>query len=152
MELNKDMLEAEFKTQLDFANFTNSKLTSPIRKEFLQYALSLINELTDEASSWKEIAEGYQKLFEDCAEDRAKLTEENERLSKEVDRLSQVVLNHEGITEMEVEEAIADTVRKMQTEIEARCIKGGIYPAFVKSTIEKVAEEMIGGDTIEQEN
>ena len=52
MELSRDMLEAEFKTQLDFANFTNSKLTSPIRKEFLQYALSLINDLTRRLESY----------------------------------------------------------------------------------------------------
>ena len=46
----------------------------------------------------------------------------------------------------------ADTVRKMQTEIEARCIKGGIYPAFVRSTINKIAEEMIGGDNAYKED
>ena len=45
------------------------------------------------------------------------------------------------------QEVKADTVRKMQTEIEARCIKGGIYPAFVKSTIAKIAEEIIEGET-----
>lgn len=50
---------------------------------------------------------------------------------------------------IELETERADTVKKMQSEIEARCIKGGIYPAFVKSTIEKIAEEMIGGDTDE---
>ena len=47
---------------------------------------------------------------------------------------------------IELELAKANTVRKMQTEIEARCIKGGIYPAFVKSTIAKIAEEMIEGE------
>ena len=52
---------------------------------FLYYKelLALIKELTKEAVRWKEIAEGYQKQFEDCAEDRAKLTEENERLRAE---------------------------------------------------------------------
>lgn len=45
-------------------------------------ALSLINELTEEVASLKEIAEGYQKQFEDCAEDRTKLTEENKRLKQ----------------------------------------------------------------------
>ena len=44
----------------------------------------------------------------------------------------------------------ADTVREMQTEIEARCLKGGIYPAFVKSTIDKIADEMIGGDNADK--
>ena len=44
------------------------------------------------------------------------------------------------------QEVKADTVRQMQTEIETRCLEGGIYPAFVKSTIAKIAEEMIGGE------
>ena len=38
-----------------------------------------------------------------------------------------------------------DTVRKMHTEIKERCIKGGIYPAFVARTIENVAKEMLEG-------
>jgi hypothetical protein len=43
-----------------------------------------------------------------------------------------------------VESVRADTVREMRSEIESRCIKGGIYPAFVRSTIEQIAREMIG--------
>ena len=39
-------------------------------------------ELTEEVASWKAIAEGYQKQFEDCAEDRARLSEENESWQK----------------------------------------------------------------------
>lgn len=42
-------------------------------------------------------------------------------------------------------EVKADTVRKMQTEIESRCIKGGIYPAFVKSTIDQIVKEIMEG-------
>lgn len=38
----------------------------------------------------------------------------------------------------------ADTVQKMQELIKERCIKGGIYPAFVASTIDQIAKEMIG--------
>ena len=37
----------------------------------------------------------------------------------------------------------ANTVREMQTEIINRCVKGGIYPAFVATTIDKIAKEMI---------
>jgi hypothetical protein len=33
----------------------------------------------------------------------------------------------------------------MQKMIEDRCIKGGIYPAFVSSVIKQVAKEMQGG-------
>lgn len=36
----------------------------------------------------------------------------------------------------------AEVVKQMQTEIESRCIKGGIYPAFVASTIDQIAKEM----------
>ena len=52
-------------------------------ESLMYHALSLIKELTEEVASWKAIAEGYQKQFEDCAEDRARLTEENERLRVE---------------------------------------------------------------------
>lgn len=38
-----------------------------------------------------------------------------------------------------------DTVRKMQAEIKARCIKGGIYPAFVARVVEDVAKEILEG-------
>ena len=41
---------------------------------------------------------------------------------------------------------IADTVRKMHSEIKKRCIKGGIYPAFVASTIDQIAKEMLEGE------
>ncbi|MBE6656786.1 MAG: hypothetical protein E7609_08015 [Ruminococcaceae bacterium] len=36
-----------------------------------------------------------------------------------------------------------DAVRKMQKSIEDRCIKGGIYPAFVKNVVEAVAKELL---------
>lgn len=41
---------------------------------------------------------------------------------------------------------IADTVRKMHTEIKERCLKGGIYPAFVAGTINQIAKEMLEGE------
>lgn len=44
------------------------------------------------------------------------------------------------------EQIKAATVRKMQAMIEERCLKGCIYPAFVKNTINKVAEELLKGD------
>ena len=77
------------------------------------------------------------------------LTEENERLRVVAD-MSDATLTYalrvvNEFCDKRVKRATADTVRKMQTEIEARCIKGGIYPAFVKRTIDNVAEEMIGG-------
>ena len=45
-----------------------------------------------------------------------------------------------------IAEAKTDTVRKMHSEIKKRCIEGGIYPAFVASTIDQIAKEMLEGD------
>ena len=96
-------------------------------------ALSLIKELTEDIEwSAKRILEADKKV--------AELTEVNERL-KGVKEEYETFIG----TLIPYDKLIADTVKKMQTEIEARCIKGGIYPAFVKSTIDKIAKEMIGG-------
>ena len=48
--------------------------------------------------------------------------------------------------EKRIEEIKADTVLKMQEAIKERCIKGGIYPAFVARTIENVARELLEED------
>lgn len=134
-------------------------------------ALSLIKELTEEKEKLgflideivrekrelfeenKGLIEEKNKIFEAGARrlsnlelsyltleaENAKLTEENERLREEkVVALRSTIENAKA-------NARADTVQKMQSEIEARCIKGGIYPAFVKSTIDQIAKEIIGG-------
>lgn len=71
-----------------------------------------------------------------------------EEITDEKDRYKRYYFNHcfdelRANVEADVK---ADTVRKMQTEIEARCIKGGIYPAFVKSTVNQIAEELVKGN------
>ena len=73
------------------------------------------------------------------------LTEENERLKNACDSY---MLQYGTVTDKEafLKGERADTVRKMHSLIKERCIAGGIYPAFVESTIEKVAKEMLGGD------
>lgn len=70
------------------------------------------------------------------------LTEDNESL-KTQRRVLAVGLKD---LRQEIKETKADTVRKMQTEIASRCIKGGIYPAFVERTIDQVAKEMLEGE------
>ena len=45
--------------------------------------------------------------------------------------------------EIDLEKAKANAVREMQAEIINRCLKGGIYPAFVATTIDKIAKEML---------
>ena len=98
--------------------------------DMAQDALSLINELT-------------QKL--ECA---------NLEIECKERILESYMIQYGTVADKEVwlKKERADTVRKMQTEIESRCIKGGIYPAFVKRTIEKVAEEMLGGDNGNKED
>jgi hypothetical protein len=44
-----------------------------------------------------------------------------------------------------IEQTKKATVRKMQSEIKERCIKGGIYPAFVARMIDQIAKEMLEG-------
>ena len=69
------------------------------------------------------------------------LTEENERLRVSLINTTDAYDFVNGI----VLKSKADTVRKMHSEIEERCIKGGIYPAFVKRTIDQIAKEMLEG-------
>ncbi len=99
-------------------------------------ALALIKELTEEVVDLKDIAEGYQKQFEDCYA-------ENERLHASCTELEQVCKKWQGRLKIECEYTKADTVRKMQSEIKARCIEGGIYPAFVARVIDQIAKEML---------
>lgn len=95
----------------------------------LKDALSLLNELSEEIE---------------------RLRAENEALAisevKECE-ISQMLVYRIRDKHPAVMAVIADTVRKMQTEIEARCIKGGIYPAFVKNVVNQVAEEILSGNT-----
>lgn len=71
-----------------------------------------------------------------------KLSEENERLNK---TLEQCVDDGE-YWEGKYNNAKAETVWKMHSEIKERCIKGGIYPAFVASVIDQVAKEVLEGE------
>lgn len=71
------------------------------------------------------------------------LAEENERLRAIPEQL------HNEMSERMLEERKIErklTVRKMHFEIKERCIKGGIYPAFVASTIDQIEKEMLEGE------
>ena len=69
------------------------------------------------------------------------LTEENEKLARNLHQ-----------TNTNLHEVKSDTVSKMRSMIKEKCIRFGIYPAFVKEIVERVAEEIleetqpIGGD------
>ena len=136
----------------------------------MQDALSLIKELTEERDGYENLALTAIETQNRMSDTIEQLTEENERLREDKERVTntyyeamcemknritcQVVLSDEKLeeikneclarVELDIKAIQADTVRKMQSEIEARCIKGGIYPAFVKSTIDQIAEEIIG--------
>ena len=43
-----------------------------------------------------------------------------------------------------VEQIKSEAVKEFADEFERRCIKGGIYPAFVKRQLENVKKEMVG--------
>jgi phage shock protein A len=90
--LNAEQAIKELENQTKYAKFigSNGVLLSAKAAQFClehaQYYEQKIKQLTEEVASWKEIAEGYQKQFEDCAEDRTKLTVENERLRAELEQ------------------------------------------------------------------
>lgn len=138
------------------------------RKQFAD-ALTLIKELIEEnerlRSFRSETEEGAIKILKklDVLEDEVKkLIKENEELNASCTELTRklkcanleieckericesYMLQYGTVVDKEVwlKKERADTVRKMQAEIEARCIKGGIYPAFVKSTIDQIAKEI----------
>ena len=125
-------------------------------------ALSLINELTEQKAEiweernriyndlqdWKEIAEGYQKQFEDCAEDRAKLSEENERLRADNEIKSQKRANIFEIANA-FERGRTDGVRKMQERLSLefdRMHKSNFMTPEVRQwIIDQIAKEMLEG-------
>lgn len=92
------------------------------------------------------------KLLEDALalitsqEQRIKeLAEENKRLRADNEIKSQKRANIFEIANA-FERGRTDGVREMHSEIKERCIKGGIYPAFVASTIDQIAKEMVEGE------
>ena len=52
------------------------------------------------------------------------------------------------VPKAELESARADTVMKMHELIRVRCIKGGIYPAFVRKVVDQIKDELLEGGTI----
>jgi hypothetical protein len=117
--------------------------------EYVKEAFILINELAEEN---KVLSENLAI----CNADVVGLEKENERLKKHEivyetpfgKQTMPDILSLDGKSAelyKRIENKIkADTVRKMHSLIKERCIAGGIYPAFVASTIEKVAKEISG--------
>jgi uncharacterized coiled-coil protein SlyX len=139
----QDMTISELRQKLKNAEHDADRYAQRINElseenERILTALANYDRQTDER-----IAENYYTV-----EAYEELREENERLRADCVKGANAL-----IEEMVRSRAIkADTVRKMQCEIKERCIKGGIYPAFVASTIDKVAKEMLEDEKNERKN
>lgn len=97
-----------------------------------------VEELTEE----NKVRKGLNSMLDN---ELRRLGEENERLRAENEIKSQKRANIFEIANA-FERGRADGARKMHSAIKERCIKGGIYPAFVKSTIDQIAKEMLEGE------
>lgn len=119
-------------------------------------ALALITSLEQRI---EELSEENENLHATCTEFERKcasLNDENEILNSEKEAKNKELFQkwkkladetadrYEGLYQDAKKALVADTVRKMRSEIKERCIMGGIYPAFVASTIEQIAKEIIG--------
>ena len=101
----------------DCPDFCPLRCSTECVQDLAENALALITsqeqrieELAEEVADWKAIAEGYQKQFEDCAEDRARLTEENESIKQ--------CLEHEHASFMETFGEYADACDMLTAENE----------------------------------
>lgn len=94
------------------------------------------------------LIESYEKKIKELTEENERLRAENEALAisevKECE-ISQMLVYRIRDKHPAVMAIRADTVKKMHSEIKKRCIKGGIYPAFVARTVENVVKEMLEG-------
>ena len=106
--------------------------------ELLGDALSLIKELTEENERLRAEKETLEIYNADYKFKNRELTAFNRRWAKECAELQE-----------ECDQIKVNTVRKMQEMIADRCVKGGIYPAFVKSTIDQIAKEMLEDDKMQ---
>ena len=80
------------------------------------------------------------RIVRKAEEEINRLQAENERLNKVYQANQQLInaLNKSYFL------AKAEAVKEFADEFERRCIKGGIYPAFVKRQLENVKKEMVG--------
>lgn len=134
-------------------------------------AFALIKQLTEEVATWKAIAEGYQKKFEDCAEDRARLTDENAELKRlrlcelvkannlacDNALLQTVTAQRERTTvipKSKIEDiytsGMMDGVRQMQTRltqyIGTYTDKSFVYVSAMFKLVDRIAKELIGDE------
>ena len=119
---------------------------SPCSKTMAENALALIKELAEKVENYRQELGKVRVALAEANNDKKKLSEENERsradvIAKEVEYDD--MLHQRNSVEQHLETAVADTVSKMRSMIKEKCIRGGIYPAFVKGVVERVAEEIL---------
>lgn len=103
-------------------------------EEAARNALSLIKELTEDNEAQAETITSLLKTIEGVQGVKSEYETFIGGLKTQIDTIKA--------------EERADTVNKMYSMIKERCIKGGIYPAFVEGVIDQIAKEMLEGKEI----
>lgn len=142
--LNAEQAINELETQTKYAKFIGSNVVTLSAKcatfvlEHAQFYEQRIKELTEEYESMAKSVNEASELIRKLRTEKKELTEENERLRADCVKGANAL-----IEEIQKNRTIeADTVRETHSEIKERCIKGGIYPAFVARVVEEVAKEI----------
>ena len=118
-------------------------------KQVLIDAKDLINRLQAKVERYKKSRDDYQDKVMFIAKQCDELQAENERLSKEVDRLSQVVLYNDSVTEMKVEETKAEAYKNFAERLKDKAytysdITGYQSTVVDVNEINGVYEELVG--------
>ena len=133
MELNREMLVAEFRSLIHIAKFTdNDFITSPFRREFLEYALALIKELTRKLECANLEIECKERICESYALQYGTVADKEVWLKKER----------------------SDTVRKMLQRIKDDAVSISLLsnpPKFMleirEDALDQIAKDMLEGNT-----
>lgn len=149
MEITKEMLIAEFKRQIDFAKFVDSKQTSPFRAEFLEYALKIIQELTKENARLKK---SYQIAVQDNADTCEllfKAEDEVKELKCQVERMRDSLRYEDSLLTSIITTARIGVALEMANRLktEATTIQdhtGKLGSVVLVGAIDRIAQEMIG--------
>ena len=158
MELNAEQVKKALDWLDSLVGNSNDSDIAMFTYQLLGILYDTCEELTEENEAWQmqliSTEEKSGKAYYELACEVEDLRAENERLYKEVDRLSQVVLYHDGITEMMVEEAKADTVREMLRRIKEDAVSVSLLsnpPKFMleirEDALDQIAKEIVGEDT-----
>ena len=125
MELNRDQIAKALDWLDSLVGNSNDSDIAMFTYQLLGILYDTCEELTEKNAIQVVAAIELDKQVES-------LTEENERLNSSCTELTR-----------NLHTVQAATVNTMYSEIKERCIKGGIYPAFVASVVTDVAKELL---------